>query len=155
MIACKQKGLTFWSFNFRKYIFFKVLERQIKCTTRIHSVKCKPPTCRQYGLHKIWRDEDILLWPWCYLHLDVWTWPYYCLQMKFAKVMFLHLSAGTPPAAGTPPRAGTPWEGTHPQAVTPPGRYYEIWSMSGQYAAYWNAFLLMACNHTQRINVLK
>ena len=22
------------------------------------------------------------------------------------------------------------------------GRYYEIWSMSGQYASYWNAFLL-------------
>ena len=22
-----------------------------------------------------------------------------------------------------------------------PNRYYEIWSMSGQYASYWNAFL--------------
>ena len=28
-------------------------------------------------------------------------------------------------------------------ACTPPSRYYEIWSMSGQYASYWNAFLLM------------
>ena len=25
----------------------------------------------------------------------------------------------------------------------PPGRYYEIWSMSGQYASYWNAFQLL------------
>ena len=24
----------------------------------------------------------------------------------------------------------------------PPGRYYEIQSMSGRYASYWNAFLL-------------
>ena len=23
----------------------------------------------------------------------------------------------------------------------PPSRYYKIWSMSGQYASYWNAFL--------------
>ena len=23
------------------------------------------------------------------------------------------------------------------------GRYYEIWSMSGRYASYWNAFLLV------------
>ena len=38
--------------------------------------------------------------------------------------------AGTP-RADTPPRAGTPWAGT-----------LEIWSMSGRYASYWNAFLL-------------
>ena len=30
----------------------------------------------EYGLHKIWRDVDILIWPWCDLHLDVWPWPY-------------------------------------------------------------------------------
>ena len=35
------------------------------------SVKCKPPACWQYGLHKIGRDIDIFLWPWCNLHLDV------------------------------------------------------------------------------------
>ena len=40
------------------------------------SVECKPPTCREYGLHKIWRDVNILLWPWYDLHLDVWSWPY-------------------------------------------------------------------------------
>ena len=43
---------------------------------RMHSVECKPPACREYGLHKNWRDVDILLWPWCDLHHDVWTWPY-------------------------------------------------------------------------------
>ena len=40
------------------------------------SVECKPPTCREYGLHKTWRDVDILLWPWCDFHFDVWPWPY-------------------------------------------------------------------------------
>ena len=37
------------------------------------------------------------------------------------------------PWAGTPP----PWPGTPPWAGTPP------WSMSGRYASYWNAFLLI------------
>ena len=27
------------------------------------------------------------------------------------------------------------------------GRYYEIRSMSGRYASYWNAFLFNLCNH--------
>ena len=40
------------------------------------SVECKPTACREYGLHKIWNDVDILLWPWCDLHLDVWPWHY-------------------------------------------------------------------------------
>ena len=44
--------------------------------TRMHSVECKPPACREYGLHKIRRDVDILLWPWCDIHLDVWPWPH-------------------------------------------------------------------------------
>ena len=26
-----------------------------------HSVDCKPPACRKYGVNKIWRDVDILL----------------------------------------------------------------------------------------------
>ena len=76
----------------------------------------------------------------------------YCLQMKFVKVMFLHVSVcpqgGVPgqvhppgrytpgqvhPQAGTPPGRYTPWTGTpqagtpprqvHPLAGTPPGRY--------------------------------
>ena len=40
------------------------------------SVECKPPACREHGLHEIWRDVDIFLWPWCDLDLDVWPWPY-------------------------------------------------------------------------------
>ena len=40
------------------------------------SDECKLPACREYGLHKIWRDVDILLWPWYDLHLNVWPWPY-------------------------------------------------------------------------------
>ena len=40
------------------------------------SVECKPPACREYGPYKIWRDVDMLLCPWCDLHLDVWPWPY-------------------------------------------------------------------------------
>ena len=44
--------------------------------TRSISVECKPPACREYGVHKIWRDVAILLWPWCDLHLDVWPWLY-------------------------------------------------------------------------------
>ena len=98
------------------------------------------------------------------------TLAHYRPQTKFAKVMFLHLSvshsvhrgeylgryppqAGTPtgqvhplgrytPCAGTPPFAGTPpWVGTPPL-----GRYTchaGIWSTSGRYASYWNAFLLL------------
>ena len=52
--------------------------------TRSISVKCKPPACREYGLHKIWRDVDILLWlifliwPWPWPNdLDTQTWPRY------------------------------------------------------------------------------
>ena len=30
----------------------------------------------------------------------------------------------------------------------PPTRYYEIWSMSGRYASYWNAFLLFSVFNT-------
>ena len=33
------------------------------------------------------------------------------------------------------------WQGH----ACPPPRYYEIRSMSGQYASYWNAFLLLLC----------
>ena len=36
---------------------------------------------------------------------------------------------------------GHAWQGTC-MACTPPARYYEIRSMSGRYASYWNAFLL-------------
>ena len=74
--------------------------------------------------------------------------------------------AGTPPPqAGTPspgqvhpppgrytPKAGTPPGQVHPLGrYTPPGRYtprakcYEIRSMSGRYASYWNAFLFITC----------
>ena len=46
--------------------------------------------------------------------------------------------AGTPPWAGTPP---APWAGTSPQAGNPPAMHAGIWSTSGRYASYWNAFL--------------
>ena len=34
---------------------------------------------------------------------------------------------------------------------TPPRRYYEIRSMSGRYASYWNAFLLFNCSDVQDV----
>ena len=34
----------------------------------------------------IWRDVDILLWPWCDLDLDVWTWPYYTQKNNVLKI---------------------------------------------------------------------
>ena len=101
----------------------------------------------------------------CYNNIDV----NYCPQTKFAKVMFLHLSVshsfhrGECVVAGGRARlwgaacvvaracvvvgvvggmcmvvggscivAGGPYVG-----------YDEIWSMSGRYASYWNAFLLI------------
>ena len=30
-----------------------------------------------------------------------------------------------------------------------PGRYFEIWSMSGWYASYWNAFLFIFTAHNE------
>ena len=36
---------------------------------------------------------------------------------------------------------GHAWQGGHAWHTYPHGRYYEIWSMSGQYASYWYAFL--------------
>ena len=97
-------------------------------------------------------------------------------QRSWAKVMFLQasviLSTGgvsgrenppgreppgreTPPA-GRPPQAGRtppgrenplagrpPWKGDPPWHGDPPG----IWSMSGRYASYWNAFLFTICVH--------
>ena len=43
---------------------------------------------------------------------------------------------------------GYAWQGGmhgrgHAWHACPPSRYYEIQSMSGQYASYWNAFLLV------------
>ena len=68
----------------------------------------------------------------------------------------VHPQAGTP-QAGTPPKQVHPLgrytpgqvhppgrhtpPGTNPGQVPPPSRYYEIRSMSGRYASYWNAFL--------------
>ena len=55
-------------------------------------------------------------------------------QMKFARVMFLHVSVilsrgylgRYPPGPGTSPGTSACWE---------------IWATSGRYASYWNAFL--------------
>ena len=61
----------------------------------------------------------------------------------------------TPPQTCTPlgmhalqahmPRghACSPGHTCPPRRACPPGRYYEMHSMSGQYASYWNAFLLL------------
>ena len=38
---------------------------------------------------------------------------------------------------------GDAWKEGHVAQGGVPGRYYEIWSMSGRYASYWNAFLLI------------
>ena len=48
-----------------------------------------------------------------------------------------------PTWAGTPPQAGTPQQVHPPAGTPPPGRYYEIRSMSGWYASYWNASLFL------------
>ena len=53
----------------------------------------------------------------------------------YVKVMFLHVSV-CPQGGGV---RGRGWGGP---PCTPPNRYYEIRSMSGWYASYWNAFLL-------------
>ena len=83
-------------------------------------------------------------------------------QTKFAKVMFLHVSAilskgegagtprtsYTPPGPATPPGPGThlPQDQVHPRdQVHPPGSSvcWEIRATSGRYASYWNAFLFL------------
>ena len=47
------------------------------------------------------------------------------------------------PQSRHPPRADSPLEQTPPGDQTPPspGAHSGIWSMSGRYASYWNAFL--------------
>ena len=44
-------------------------------------------------------------------------------------------------AGGVCGRWGHAWWGACMAHPPPPSRYYEIWSMSGRYASYWNAFL--------------
>ena len=46
----------------------------------------------------------------------------------------------TPPKRQTPQEADTP-----PKKQTPPEAGSGIWSMSGRYASYWNAFLFIFC----------
>ena len=49
-----------------------------------------------------------------------------------------------PPGTHAPPRyVRSPRHTCSPGHAHPPGRYLEMQSMSGRYAAYWNAFLLM------------
>ena len=43
------------------------------------------------------------------------------------------------------PRGGVHGRGACVACTPPPSRYYEIRSMSGRYASYWNAFLLKSC----------
>ena len=75
----------------------------------------------------------------------------------WSKVMFLHLCAILF-------REGVCLQGgLHPGGVgqIPPIRYYRIWSTSGWYASYWNAFLFSkfsecstskACSHQPKTN---
>ena len=44
----------------------------------MHSVECIPPTCREYGIHKIWRDVDLLFWPWCDCNRASWGSAVWC-----------------------------------------------------------------------------
>ena len=77
--------------------------------------------------------------------------------LAFTHSWLVHLLVGIPPWQVHPPGsypslAGTPLAGTPqpPGRYTPTGRYtphkssacWEIWATSGQYASYWNAFLL-------------
>ena len=49
---------------------------------------------------------------------------------------------------------GHAWQAMH-ACTPPPGRYYEIWSMRGRYASYWNAFLFTLNFSSQHIRLLK
>ena len=75
---------------------------------------------------------------------------YYRPQTKFAKVMSLHVSVILSTRGGgvpqcmlgcTPPPPST--RGRHPPRSS---ACWEIWATSGQYASYWNAFLLLPAN---------
>ena len=72
----------------------------------------------------------------------------------WGKVIFLHqsviLSTGGVPGQVHPTGTYTPWASTPQGQVPPPGRYTPRagtlpiqWFMHGQYASYWNAFLLL------------
>ena len=91
---------------------------------------------------------------------------YYCPQTKFAKVMFLQVSVcsqrgdvhgGGHVWWGTCMVGGHVWQGVCMaggmcgngacmSCTCPPSRHYEIRSMSGRYASYWNAFLFTRIN---------
>ena len=86
---------------------------------------------------------------------------YHHPQQSCGKVMFLHLSVSlsvhrvgvhtthaplpcmSPIGMHTPHRHASPQPCTSPCHTRPP-RYYEMRSMSGRYASYWNAFLFIS-----------
>ena len=91
-----------------------------------------------------------------YFH-SAWTslYTFYCPQRSWGKVIFSEAGVknsvhggdalGSCVAGGVHGR-GCVWRGgVH-------GRYYEIWSMSGRYASYWNAYLFFL-NSEVKINV--
>ena len=83
---------------------------------------------------------------------------FYRPQTKFAKVMFSQVGGGGGMCGRGACMAGGAcvhgrggmhtWQGGYAwqgvcMACMPPGRYYEIRSMSGRYTSYWNSFLLV------------
>ena len=81
-------------------------------------------------------------------------------QTKFAKVMFLHMSVSHSVYGGGLVSASV-HAGIHPQEHTPWGAdphsaCWEIRATSGQYASYWNAYLLtmVACHFRYILTIL-
>ena len=110
---------------------------------------------------------------WCAIHVNLLLlihYDFYRPQTKFAKIMFSQVSVcpqwggghawqrgvhgredmhgeGVCMAGGGACMAGGMCGRGTCMACMPPCRYYKIWSMSGRYVSYWNAFLLahVAC----------
>ena len=79
---------------------------------------------------------------------SIWLQLYYRRQAKFAKVKVF---TSVCPGGGSASRG---WGCLHPGGLHSEGGlsrplpigYYGIWSKSGRYASYWNAFLLSECS---------
>ena len=79
-----------------------------------------------------------------------------CLQAHVPPGMHTHPSAHTSPGHEPPMHIYTTHPPRHACPPSPPRRYYEMRSMSGRYASYWNAllFVIRLCPCTkQQTNV--
>ena len=84
-----------------------------------------------------------------------WEVSFHCYrpQRKFGARVYFHkhlsfcpqggVRAMHTPRACMPPRHTPPWAHSPPLGMHAPLGYYEMRSMSGRYASYWNAFLLL------------